>query len=222
MSHSGRFAVVVLSFVFVSVGALGDVKMDEDGFTSFDSVDTGDTETLDEVDTGHTETLNSVDTGQTETLDSVDTGQTETLNSVDDGRTETLNSVDVGKTQSLEAAEAETGKWEPPACGSFPVALGEMPEGSDPDAWSDTLRDAKQDLRTAKYELDRADRAYTRANNNNSVGVYRERAVQGRKDARENYSQLRCRLPELVEHARRAGVPAGRLRPYEKSPASRY
>ena len=135
---------------------------------------------------------------------------------MDDGRTETLNSVDVGKTQSLEAAEAETGKWEPPACGSFPVALGEMPEGSDPDAWSDTLRDAKQDLRTAKYELDRADRAYTRANNNNSVGVYRERAVQGRKDARENYSQSLCRLPELVEHARRAGVPAGRLRPYEK------
>jgi len=91
MSHPGRLAVVVLSLVFASVGALAEVEMDEDGFTPFGAVDTGDTETLDEVDTGHTETLDSVDTGHTETLDSVDTGHTETLRSVDKGRTETLS-----------------------------------------------------------------------------------------------------------------------------------
>lgn len=220
MSKFARIAAVALGLVALALTASAEVDRDEDGFTPLDAVDTGKTEALEDVDTGRTEKLDSVDTGRTETLDSVDTGRTETLESVDDGRTETLDSVDAAPMRSLDQAEADRGAWQPPPCSSVEIALDDLPDAADSQAWGDILREAQQQIQTSKRELDQADSAYARAMNSHAVGSRREAIVQTRDDARTQYGRDRCALPELLERARRAGVAPGVTRRYQESSAS--
>jgi hypothetical protein len=151
----------------------------------------------------------------------MDDDGTTPLEAVDTGRTKSLDSVDTGRTESLDEVEARSGAWEPPECGSIEVALGPLPEGADPDAWSDRLLEARQAIKTSKFELERADSAYAQARNlRNAVGAPAARLIAARDEARTKYSQSLCALPELVEHALRAGVTPGVLRRYDESPAN--
>jgi len=225
MSLRARFAILALNLViasaFASVAATAAGEPDSDGTTSLDAVDSGRTHALDDVDTGRTKSLDSVDTGTTDSLDSADTGRTHSLDSADMGRTNSLDSTDSGHTYSLDTVEATEGAWQPPSCSGIDVALGDLPAGPDADAWSDVLFVAQQNLKTAKYELEKADAAYSRAMNSaTAVGAERKRVVEARDEARENYTRSHCAMPRLVEHARRAGVLPGVLRRYEGSPAN--
>lgn len=221
MPNPARFSVVALSLFVASIAAPAAAEMDDDGTTPLEAVDTGRTDSLDAVDTGHTRTLDSVDTGRTETLESVDQGRTESLDAADTGRTEALDEADTGRTEALDSVEAHRGGWQPAECGSFEVALGPLPEDSDSDAWSDKLLEAQQAIKKSKFELERTESAYAQARNfRNAVGAPAARIVAARDEARKKYSQSLCALPQLVEHARRAGVTPGVLRRYEESPAN--
>jgi len=193
-------AILGLASALAAGGALAEVPQDEEGFTPFEAVDTGETHSLDEVDTGHTESLDSVDTGHTETLDSVDTGGTHSLASEQHT-----------PTTSLEAAEEDPGYWEPPPCSQVRIDLGGLPPGTDSDAWHERLRKAKQREDATRKRLELADIFYARVKTDSgNTGD----EVRARKAARHEYSQARCALPALLRHARRAGVLAEVTRPY--------
>ena len=204
-------AILGLATALAAGGALGEVVTDEDGYTHFEDVDTGETHSLDEVDTSHTETLDSVATGHTETLDSVDTGHTESLGSVDTGEMHGLDSEIHAPTVALEAAEQDTGVWEAPPCGEVVLDLGSMPPGSDSDAWSQKLARAQQREQAARARLQLADDAYTNAKTHER---YTGNVVRTRDTARHEYSMARCTLPALLRRARRDGVLAEVTRPY--------
>lgn len=188
--------ILALSLAFFSISASAEVPQAADGTTPREAVDTGRTHSLDELDTGRTESLDSVDMGRTEALDSVDTGHTHSLDSADTGRTESADSLSTGATESLDSVEATQGEWRPPSCDSIDVTLGTLPGDSDPNAWSDVLLEAQQDLEASKYELERADAAYTRARNSDfAVGDVRASVIKAREDARTNYARSRCAGP---------------------------
>jgi len=81
--------------------------------------------------------------------------------------------------------------------------------------WEERLAEAAARIEAAEARLEKAEAAYSRARHDDHPrgealeAIEREYAEAGRE-----LEAARSALPELVEEARRAGVPPGVLRPY--------
>jgi len=212
MARSARWTLFALGLGMAT--AVASAEPDEEGFRSLDSVEQATPRALDRVDTGHTDPLDAVDAGRSEDPDALDAAGTEPLNGADTGTTHALDGVPEGSPQTLGAAERDRG-WQPPSCDAVSVDLGAVPPGSDTEAWSDRLSSAQRRLEESQQRLALANAAYARSLNlYEGMGEARAEIVERRDLARRDYASARCALPRLIDHARRAGVPAGVLRPY--------
>jgi hypothetical protein len=114
----------------------------------------------------------------------------------------------LGSSKTFDEAD-QAPEWVPPACEALELGLGELPGGSDSAAWAATLGDAEAQIERSRTRLATADAEYTYARNRKSPrGDALKKIVTSRDAARSEYATARCRLPELVEKARRAGVSA--------------
>jgi hypothetical protein len=105
--------------------------------------------------------------------------------------------------------------WEPPSCDDVDVSLENLPPGSDTAAWSQLLAAAQAALPAAAGRLSRVDGDYARSlRHEKTRGQERADILKEREQARAEYAKARCRLPLLVERARRAGVAAEVWRSY--------
>jgi hypothetical protein len=121
---------------------------------------------------------------------------------------------------SSEAGPAESaGRWQPPACDELEVELGGLPPAADTAGWSSALAKARARIDAAQKRLASADSDYSHARNRQYPrGAAHGELTAARESARLEYARARCALPALVDHARRAGVPAEVWRDYPASP----
>jgi hypothetical protein len=123
----------------------------------------------------------------------------------------------LGSTKPLEEADRPP-EWEPPSCDDVSVELGGLPAGDDTAGWSSLLSDAQSKLGASLARLTEADADYTYARNRQKPrGEALKDIIKARDDARVAYAKARCRLPALVDRARRAGVSAEVWRQYPAS-----
>jgi hypothetical protein len=114
----------------------------------------------------------------------------------------------LGSAKSLEDAD-QPPEWVPPACDDLQIQLGELPAGEDSKAWAAALGQAQAQIDRSRSRLAEADAEYTHARNRQRPrGEALRKIVADRDTARSEYAAARCRLPELLESARRAGVSA--------------
>jgi hypothetical protein len=105
--------------------------------------------------------------------------------------------------------------WEPPPCDEVDVSLEALPPAEDAAGWSQLLAAAQAALPAAAARLGRVDGDYARSlRHEKTRGQERADILTEREEARAAYAKARCRLPLLVERARRAGVVAEVWRSY--------
>jgi len=98
-------------------------------------------------------------------------------------------------------------------------AAGATEKGEEADAeiagWVKKLDDAKQRVEAAQQELDKLTNAKGRgAARRYPRGDAKAKYLESLKNTRAEYETARTALPEVVEDARRAGIPSGLLEPY--------
>lgn len=97
-------------------------------------------------------------------------------------------------------------------------------EGADWATWIRTLEDEAKKLRELEKTAAALDTEVSRARSRRYPrGAERERLFAAHERAHNDLADARRQLPELVEQARRAGVPQGMLQEYEalaETPAS--
>jgi len=149
-------------------------------------------------------------------LDEVDSHVVRDVDDAATGRAEDLDQ-NLGSARSLEEADRPP-EWVPPACEDLQIELGTLPEGSDRDAWAAALGGARAQIDRARGRLAEADAEYTYARNRQRPrGEALKQIIAARDSARSEYATARCRLPELVAQARRAGVSADVWRAFPAS-----
>lgn len=96
--------------------------------------------------------------------------------------------------------------------------------GADWATWIGTLEDEAKKLRELEKTVAALDAEVSRARSRRYPrGAERERLFAAHERARNDLADARRQLPELLEQARRAGVPQGMLQEYEalaETPAS--
>ena len=111
-----------------------------------------------------------------------------------------------------------------PALGATPVQAAAEPTGSpaEREHWVEQIRNAQDELGTARQRYDRALEAYRRMRHRASMrGGKKAEVMQERDDAKAALDAAERGLEELLESARRAGVPPGWIRDaMEPEPAS--
>lgn len=128
------------------------------------------------------------------------------LDHADDARAHELDSD--GATEGKDLREADVApEWEPPPCEDVQLEMGPPAEASDTTAWSAELDQARADADKARAALAAADTDYTYARNRKKPrGAALQKIVAARDKARQDVSTTRCKVPALVERARKAGV----------------
>jgi hypothetical protein len=200
-----------LGFAFAAALAAGGARA---GDPSRDLGDAPSAESrdLDEAATAEPKEIEDVRGGVSQP-DEVEAGD---LDAARSHRAEDVNQ-NLGSTQSLEEADRSP-EWEPPACETLDVSLGSLPAGADTAGWSSLLAEAQSKIGASLARLGAADADYTYARNRQKPrGAALQSIIKERDEARVEYAKARCRLPELVEAARRAGVSAEVWRQYPAS-----
>lgn len=111
-----------------------------------------------------------------------------------------------------------------PALGATPVQTAAEPSDSpaEREHWVERIRSAQTELGSARERHDRALAAYRQMRHRASVrGAEKAAVMQEREEAKAALSAAESNLEELLESARRAGVPPGWIRDaMEPEPAS--
>jgi hypothetical protein len=137
------------------------------------------------------------------------------LDAADTGAAEDIDA-NLGSAKSLEEAD-QAPEWTPPPCETLAIEIG-GPDGDDAGAWASTLAKAREEVDRSRSRLAKADAEYTYARNRQRPrGEALAKIVADRDAARSEYATARCRLPELVEKARRSGVSPDVWREYPAS-----
>ena len=166
---------------------------------------------VDDAATGSSRDVGDVPADEPEDPDVVDPGDLDAT-----GRAEDLDQ-NRGDTKSFDEAD-QAPEWVPPACETLELELGTLPEGADRDAWAATLGEARARVDKSRTRLAEADAEYTYARNRQRPrGEALKKIIATRDAARSEYATARCRLPELMEKARRAGVSPDVLRAFPAS-----
>src|SRR5262249_854343 len=110
-------------------------------------------------------------------------------------------------------------EWEPPPCEDVTIELAPGAPANDSTAWSTELQNARADAEKARTALAAADADYTYARNRiKPRGEALDKIVAARQQARKDVAAAGCKVPALVEQARKAGVAPEVWRDYPASP----
>jgi septal ring factor EnvC (AmiA/AmiB activator) len=101
-------------------------------------------------------------------------------------------------------------------------AAAALPDASPHEAWRDRVAETRNELELARQRLDAAETAVNRMRHSQHPrGSARVALFAERDEARVDLAEAERSLEELIEQARRAGVPPGWLRaPAADSPAA--
>jgi len=203
-------------------GSSGDAPPRTVGTSSPHSTDT---RSLDSVG-GSTRSLDAAEkgnAGDTQTLDSADTGSTNDLDAVPaaseappgDAETAPLRMGHPDRPYANPAPKPAT----PPAPASKPAPREEAPQWAD---WEHRLDDGAQHLGAARARAAQAEAAVTNMiTRHYPSGEAKAKLLKERDDARADLERATQEYPELLDEARRDGVPDSILAPYEaKAPQS--
>ena len=176
---------------------------------------------LDEVDSHVARDVGDAATGEPRDVGDALTGHPADPHVVDAGDADASHPGELdqslGSAKSLEEAD-QPPEWVPPACESLQIELGALPAGDDSEAWTATLGEAQAQIDRSRTRLAEANAEYTYSQNRQRPrGEALAKIVATRDTARSEYAAARCRLPELVEKARRAGVRADVWRAFPAS-----
>jgi len=83
------------------------------------------------------------------------------------------------------------------------------------EGWRETLTQARERVEKAQEEVAAAQQAYRDARKRKRRGAERAELLAAREAAERELAEAEDALPELVEQARRAGVPPGVLQEFE-------
>ena len=101
---------------------------------------------------------------------------------------------------------------QPPASATAP---GGGIDATQVEEWRVTLLQAQERVVEARAEVEVAQRAFRDARRRNRRGDARGARLAELQEAQSELAEAEARLPELVEQARRAGVPHAVLREFE-------
>jgi hypothetical protein len=125
-----------------------------------------------------------------------------------------------GDSGSTDAVNRAGRSWSPPPCYGALAADARPEPDAEQDAWLEAISEAEERYTSAEQRMHQAEDGYIVVRRNDQDRSQRATAARGLQEARDDFGSARCALPALIEAARRAGVPPGRLRPYvEKLPA---
>ena len=182
--------------------------------------------------TAHTKSLDSAEgdtratdaDGGTRSLDAADTGTTNEPDAVPAAAETAPPDADTAPLRMGNPARAYANPAPKPA--TPPVPAAKPAEHADPGAqWADWVRrldDGSQRLSDAKARADQAEAAVTvMLSRHYPAGEAKAKLLKEREDARADLERATQEYPELLDEARRDGVPDSVLAPYEaKAPQS--
>lgn len=180
------------------------------------------TKSLDSVE-NKTGALDAADSG-TQSLDGADTGATHDPDTVPAARDAAPGDTDTAPLRMGNPARPYANPAPKPATPPVPAAKHSAPP--DPAAqWADWVRrldEGSQHLRDAQARADQAEAAVTvMLARHYPAGEAKAKLLKEREDARADLARAQQEYPELLDEARRDGVPDNVLAPYEaKAPQS--
>lgn len=197
-----RIAVGCLALALAaSLGAGGAAAQDEDassggGFTQLDDLH-----------------------GKTVRMDDLKKDPPASLDESLSGESSALGNVDNGGSSSIDQTREKNRGWQPPPCEGAPQAGGGTPPANNLAGWEKDLSKAEQDLAESQARWKKLETGAARVRVKKPSR--QAAANRGARDqARDAYAKARCDLVDLIDQARRAGVPPGALRPHiERLPA---
>jgi hypothetical protein len=103
--------------------------------------------------------------------------------------------------------------WAGPALAGIPSTQMQVATPTDRATWVEAIRDARQVLAAARARYEEARKAYSRMKQRRKArGARREALVQERDAAATALAEAERGLEQLLQSARRAGVPPGWIR----------
>jgi hypothetical protein len=169
---------------------------------NLDEVDSHVVRDVDDASTARSRDIEDVLADEPADPDVVESGEPDAT-----GRAEGVDD-NLGSAKTFDEAD-QAPEWAPPACEDLELELGTLPDGDDREAWAASLGGARSAAEQSRAHLAEADTEYTYARNRQQPrGEPLKKIIATRDAARSEYATSRCRLPALVEQARRAGVSA--------------
>ncbi len=129
-----------------------------------------------------------------------------------------LEEIEPADPVPVEEAESRPGAWQPPPCDTLPPSVRSepLPPRGDVRGWESLLARARARIAETAAALAEAEAAYSRdRTHRKQAGADRARLIAELEAARLEHARALCEIPELVERARRAGVPPRILLDYE-------
>jgi hypothetical protein len=103
--------------------------------------------------------------------------------------------------------------WTGPALAGIPSTQVQVATPTDRSTWVQAIRDAREDLASARARYEESRESYSKMKRHGKArGERKEALVQERDAAAEALAAAERSLEELLESARRAGVPRGWIR----------
>ena len=103
--------------------------------------------------------------------------------------------------------------WTGPALAGIPATQMQVAAPTDRAMWVEAIRDAREDLAAARGRYEEARKAYSKMKQRRKArGARREALVRERDEAAEALAEAERSLEQLLQSARRAGVPPGWIR----------
>jgi hypothetical protein len=184
------------------------------------------TKSLDSVE-GSTRSLDAAETTKADTrsLDGADTGSTTDPDAVPEASEAPPGDADTAPLRMGNPDHPYANPAPKPATPPVPAAKPAPAPSAEPAQWADwerRLEDGVQRLGAARARADQAEAAVTSMiTRNYPAGAAKARLLKEREDARADLSRALQEYPELLDEARRDGVPDSVLAPYEaKAPQS--
>ncbi len=103
--------------------------------------------------------------------------------------------------------------WTGPALAGIPSTQARMAAPTDRATWVDAIRDAREELAAARARYEEARKAYSKMKQRRKArGARKEELVKERDEAAAALAEAERSLKQLLQSARRAGVPPGWIR----------
>jgi multidrug resistance efflux pump len=103
--------------------------------------------------------------------------------------------------------------WTGPALAGIPSTRMQVAAPTDRATWVEAIRHAREDLAAARARYEEARKAYSKMKQRRKArGARKEALVRERDEAADALAEAERSLEQLLQSARRAGVPPGRVR----------
>jgi len=103
--------------------------------------------------------------------------------------------------------------WGGPALARIPSTQTQVATPTDRETWVQAIRDAQEDLATARWRYEEARKSYSKMRQRRKArGARKQDLVQERDEAAAALAEAERDMEQLLVSARRAGVPPGWIR----------